>query len=390
MINQDFYIARLIAGYLSGEITPEEEQALSNWRKESPEHEALFHRICDENQLKQRAMQQALFHPEDAWGKVNRRIQRDSRRRIYIKMMRYAAMFLLPILLVGLSLRYITPPSPSQAPAREVQAILPGESKAILTLDDGQIVQLNKQETQTLKATDGTHIQIDSTLLNYQLAEQNQPVKAPIYNKVETPQGGEYTLCLSDGTKVHLNAMSSLRFPVSFGEGRRCVELQGEAFFEVSKNGYPFIVEVNGMQVEVLGTSFNISAYPDETYQTTLLDGSVKVATATGESCILTPHQQASVTPGNSSIEVCMVDADMYTSWTRGKIQFKDRRLEDIMKSLARWYDVKVIYADEKIKDIRFGAHVDRYAEIAPFVRLLEQTQKVRAKVDNKTITFYN
>lgn len=136
---------------------------------------------------------------------------------------------------------------------------------------------------------------------------------------METPRGGEYALLLSDGTKVHLNAMTSLRFPVTFDNGPRKVELEGEAYFEVCKTGQPFIVCTQGMQVEVLGTTFNISAYPQEEYQTTLVNGSVKVNTETGESCILKPSQQATISLGNSSIQIRMVDAGFYTSWIKGK-----------------------------------------------------------------------
>lgn len=390
MIQQDFNVAHLIAQYISGESTPEETDALRKWRQTSPAHEALFQKLCSEANAQRHTTQRRLFDPTSGWQEVNKRIRRENRRHLYIKAMSYAAILLVPVLFVGLSLKYLSPSLPTQAPMQYAQAIQPGESKAILTLDNGQTIQLDQQGSHQLEETDGTNIQIDSTRLNYQLAQTPHSQKAPVYNKVETPKGGEYVLRLSDGTQVHLNAMSSLRFPVSFEEGKRSVELEGEAFFEVSKNGHPFIVQVNGMQVEVLGTSFNISAYPNETYQTTLVNGSVKVATATGESCILAPHQQASVTPGTPNIEVCTVDADIYTSWIQGKIHFKDRRLEDIMKSLARWYDMEVIYTDEKIKDIRFGGNVDRYAEITPFVRLLEQTEKVHVKVNNKTITFYN
>ena len=239
-------------------------------------------------------------------------------------------------------------------------------------------------------ATEQARVHMDSTMLNYQVTSKTAPKNKPVYNKVETPRGGEYALLLSDGTKVHLNAMTSLRFPVTFDNGPRKVELEGEAYFEVCKTGQPFIVCTQGMQVEVLGTTFNISAYPQEEYQTTLVNGSVKVNTETGESCILKPSQQATISLGNSSIQIRMVDAGFYTSWIKGKIHFKDQRLEDIMKILSRWYDMEVIFANEKIKDLRFGCNVDRYSEITPFVRLLEETQKVHVKVNNKTITFYN
>lgn len=390
MIKQDFHIANLIARYISGEITVEETKELTNWRKESLTHEVLFQKICNENNFKQHIEQSRSFNSSSGWKEVEKRIRRDNNRNKYIKISGYAAIIMLPILFVSISMRLISPTPFSNKEILIAQPILPGESKAILTLDNGQTICIDKKASDKLEKIDDANIQIDSTMLNYQLAQRTTKEKKPEYNKVETPRGGEYALLLNDGTKVHLNAMSSLRFPVTFDEGARKVELEGEAYFEVSKTGQPFIVNINGMQVEVLGTTFNISAYPNEEYQTTLVSGSVKVNTATGESCVLKPSQQASVTPGSSSIQICKVDTEFYTSWVKGKIHFKDQRLEDIMKALSRWYDIDVVYANEKIKDIRFGCNVDRYSEITPFVKLLEKTEKVRVKINGKTITFYN
>ena len=164
----------------------------------------------------------------------------------------------------------------------------------------------------------------------------------------------------------------------------------GEAYFEVSKTGQPFIVNVNGMQVEVLGTTFNISAYPNEEYQTTLVNGSVRVSAEKGESLILKPSQQATIVSGGNSIQVRTVDTSFYTSWVKGKINFKDQRLEDIMKILSRWYDMNVVYENEKLKNIRFGCNLNRYEEITPFVKLLEKTEEVHVKIEGNTITFHN
>ena len=389
MIKQDFYIANLIARYLSGEITPEETTKLAAWRKESTAHETLFKKICDEENQKQRFRQSTAFSPSSGWKEVEKRIKRNNNRSRYIKIVSYAAVILLPVLFVGISMKFTSPVSLSDKQFI-AQSILPGESKAILTLDNGQTIHINKEAGSLLEKIDGTQVQMDSTMLNYQVAQKTDKESKPIFNKVETPRGGEYALLLSDGTKVHLNAMTSLRFPVTFDNGPRKVELEGEAYFEVSKTGQPFVVCTQGMQVEVLGTTFNISAYPQEEYQTTLVNGSVKVNAEAGESCILKPSQQATISPGNNNIQVRRVDAGFYTSWVKGKIHFKDQRLEDIMKTLSRWYDMEVIYTNEKIKDLRFGCNLDRYSEITPFVRLLEETQKVHVKVNNKTITFYN
>ena len=229
---------------------------------------------------------------------------------------------------------------------------------------------------------------MDSTALNYQQAPARTSEKLA-YNKVNVPRGGEYQLTLSDGSKVQLNSMSSIRFPVQFAQDCRLVELEGEAYFEVSKTGQPFIVQTKGMKIEVLGTTFNISAYANEEYQTTLVSGSVKVQTENGSNRILKPSEQACITPGSNQINVRNVDTAFYTSWIHGKINFKDQRLDGIMKTLARWYDMDVVYENEATKELRFGCYVNRYNEITPLVKLLEQTGRVTVTVEGKTIKIF-
>lgn len=355
MIKQDFYIANIIARHLSGEITPEESVQLESWRKEDSAHEALFQKICSKENLKKHVEKGVSFDVATGWLEVQKRIRKSNNRERMMKILRYAAAVLVPVFFVGITLKYTDYDHSSDKSVLITQPILPGAAKAILTLDNGETINLNKETADALRKIEGTHIQVDSTTLNYRLAQSTSARPKPVYNKVEIPRGGEYALVLSDGTKVHLNSMSSLRFPVAFTTGKREVELQGEAYFEVSKTGQPFIVNVNGMQVEVLGTTFNISAYPNEEYQTTLVNGSVRVSAEKGESLILKPSQQATIVSGGNSIRVRTVDTSFYTSWVKGKINFKDQRLEDIMKILSRWYDMNVVYENEGLKNIRFG-----------------------------------
>lgn len=389
MIKHDFAIARLIAAFLSGEITPEERTTLDAWREESETNEALFQKVCSEENYKRHAARRQDFDPATGWSEIEKRINGKKRRAFYLHIMRYAAIILLPVLIVTLSLNH-TPANQQQNDNHLLIAthILPGEAKAILTLDNGETLYLDKNSTDKKQVLSDTRIQVDSTTLNYRLAQKQAMQSAPIYNKVEIPCGGEYALVLNDGTKVRLNSLSSLRFPVVFGTGSREVELTGEAYFEVAKNGEPFIVHTNGMKIEVLGTIFNILAYPGEEYQTTLVSGSVKINSDKGESLILKPSQQAILSPESGNIEVRTVDVAFYTSWVKGKIYFKDQRLEDIMKTLSRWYDIDVKYANEEVKNKRFGCNVDRYGEITPFVELLEATKDVKISINHKTITF--
>jgi len=386
MINQHFYIARLIARYLSDEIEEEEQAELTRWRDESPENERLFQEICKEENIKQNMQKRQTFHAEDGWEGVQRKIQRHRFRHRILNICKYAAIFIFPVAIATVAI-YKSGNEPQPLSQVEEQ-IVPGGKKAVLILDNGEAIDLKSTSGVELKEKDGTVIQVDSTVLNYQQAPARTSEKLA-YNKVNVPRGGEYQLMLSDGSKVQLNSMSSIRFPVQFAQDCRLVELEGEAYFEVSKTGQPFIVQTKGMKIEVLGTTFNISAYANEEYQTTLVSGSVKVQTENGSNRILKPSEQACITPGSNQINVRNVDTAFYTSWIHGKINFKDQRLDDIMKTLARWYDMDVVYENEATKELRFGCYVNRYNEITPLVKLLEQTGRVTVTVEGKTIKIF-
>ena len=386
MINQHFYIARLIARYLSDEIGEEEQAELTRWRDESPENERLFQEICKEENIKQNMQKRQTFHAEDGWEGVQRKIQRHRFRHRILNICKYAAIFIFPVAIATVAI-YKSGNEPQPLSQVEEQ-IVPGGKKAVLILDNGEAIDLKSTSGVELKEKDGTVIQVDSTVLNYQQAPARTSEKLA-YNKVNVPRGGEYQLMLSDGSKVQLNSMSSIRFPVQFAQDCRLVELEGEAYFEVSKTGQSFIVQTKGMKIEVLGTTFNISAYANEEYQTTLVSGSVKVQTENGSNRILKPSEQACITPGSNQINVRNVDTAFYTSWIHGKINFKDQRLDDIMKTLARWYDMDVVYENEATKELRFGCYVNRYNEITPLVKLLEQTGRVTVTVEGKTIKIF-
>ena len=386
MINQHFYIARLIARYLSDEIGEEEQAELTRWRDESPENERLFQEICKEENIKQNMQKRQTFHAEDGWEGVQRKIQRHRFRHRILNICKYAAIFIFPVAIATVAI-YKSGNEPQPLSQVEEQ-IVPGGKKAVLILDNGEAIDLKSTSGVELKEKDGTVIQVDSTVLNYQQAPARTSEKLA-YNKVNVPRGGEYQLMLSDGSKVQLNSMSSIRFPVQFAQDCRLVELEGEAYFEVSKTGQPFIVQTKGMKIEVLGTTFNILAYANEEYQTTLVSGSVKVQTENGSNRILKPSEQACITPGSNQINVRNVDTAFYTSWIHGKINFKDQRLDDIMKTLARWYDMDVVYENEATKELRFGCYVNRYNEITPLVKLLEQTGRVTVTVEGKTIKIF-
>ena len=388
MIKQDFYIANLIARYLSEEITPEETIKLTAWREESTAHEILFKKICDEENQKQHFRKNTAFNPSSGWKEVEKRIKRNNNRSRYIKIVSYAAIILLPVLFVSISMKFTSPVSLSDKQFI-AQSILPGESQAILTLEDGQTIHINKETESLLEKIDGARVHMDSTMLNYQVTSKTAPKNKPVYNKVETPRGGEYALLLSDGTKVHLNAMTSLRFPVTFDNGPRKVEMEGEAYFDVVKDETrPFIVQTHLGEVTVLGTAFNINAYTDASVYTTLVHGKVQFSSSSIGTIILSPGEQAVVSANGS--EKRMVDLDEYVGWVDGRYVFNNRPLGEIMQTFERWYDIQVYYETPHLRDITYSGSLKRYGTINSFLDALELTGDLTYKISGRKVLIYD
>lgn len=269
---------------------------------------------------------------------------------------------------------------------KQVIDIAPGGNKAILTLADNTQIILDSVANGDL--TNQGNIKIIK--LDGQLAYNTtgNTIKV-LYNTITTPRGGQYQLILSDGSKIWLNAESSLRFPASFVGKERKVELNGEAYFEVTKNAsMPFKVDVAGKaEVEVLGTHFNINSYSDETtINTTLLDGSVKVtALATHNSQLIVPGQQAQL---NASGQIGMnpnADLEEVVAWKNEKFIFQYADIQSIMRQIERWYDVEVEYKGSVTKE-EFVGVISRNVKISEIVKMLEKTGAVNFEIEGKKV----
>lgn len=260
---------------------------------------------------------------------------------------------------------------------------IPGGNKAVLQLADGTEIFLDKAANGTLAQQGTTKILKLNGLLSYN-ANSNQT--EILYNIIATPRGGQYQLILADGTKVWLNAASSLRFPTAFAAKERTVELSGEGYFEVAKNNnMPFIVAVNNMQVRVLGTHFNIMAYGDEAaFATTLLEGSVQVTSGSAIR-FLKPGQQAQLNKTGELKLISDVDVEESTGWKNGMFHFNKASTEVVMRQLSRWYDVEVIY-EGKVPKKEFVGKVSRSANASEVLKILE-VSGVRFKNEGNKIT---
>jgi archaellum component FlaF (FlaF/FlaG flagellin family) len=220
--------------------------------------------------------------------------------------------------------------------------VKPGHNGAVLTLGNGNQIVLDSLHNGVIAVQNGAKIVLD----NDQVAYRSADVEKVSYNTMTTPNGRQYSLVLDDGTKVWLNAASSITYPTAFRGNDRRVQMTGEAYFEVAKDSKkPFRIEVNHTVVEVLGTHFNVNAYTDEsTVRTTLLEGSVRVEKGNRNSTIV-PGQQAEISDSSGKIDIVDdVDLEAVVAWKNGYFSFQNAGLTQIMREISRWYDVEVVY----------------------------------------------
>ena len=374
-------IARLFAKKLADGLDEEETQRLEQWLAESPRHAAEWERLRQEVAPGGRSVElqrEGARLVERRWREFRQRVM-GGRQRLWVRAMRYAA-----IVLVPLAAAYLWTMFHPAEPAMEAETpIVPGTFRAQLTLDDGRTVALDSAAFRSIGQLPEATVEVADRVLTYTRSDHAAPAEVK-YNTLEIPRGGEYALQLADGSRVWLNAETRLRYPVAFAGTVRRVELTGEAYFEVSKDATrPFIVRANGVDVRVLGTSFNVAAYGAEVV-TTLVEGRVAVE-AGSERVTLEPDRQA-VWDGER-MEVRQVDASNYGLWRKGIFYFEDRRLEEILDALARWYGVEVFYVNPETKDMRFTVEIKRYENIDAILRRIAQTERVHFGVSGRTVT---
>ena len=265
------------------------------------------------------------------------------------------------------------------------QDVMPGGNKAVLTLSDGSTIVLDSAHNGSLAQQGNANVikERDGQLLYKQGEGPNEKTLA--YNTLATPRGGQYQLVLPDGSKVWLNAASSIRYPVAFTGNSREVELEGEGYFEIAKNAArPFHVKTKTQDVEVLGTHFNVNAYDDEVaVKTTLLEGSVKVKA--DNSVVIKPGEQAVLSRDHSPLTIDhSPDIDQVMSWKNGQFYFSNTDIESIMRQMARWYDVQVEYKVHPAD--KYTVSLSRNVPVSKLLSFLELSGGVKFKVEGKKV----
>ena len=260
--------------------------------------------------------------------------------------------------------------------------VAPGRDGAILTLADGSSIVLDSAQNGALAIQGSTEIIKKDGQIVYNKIDNPSEIT---YNTISTPNGRQYNLLLADGSKVWLNATSSITFPTSFSGSERKVTVTGEVYFEVAHNSkMPFIVQKGDMSVAVLGTHFNINAYDDEqTMNVTLLEGSVKVMDRNTQN-IIKPGQQARVSREGAMSVASDVDTEEVMAWKNEIFKFKSTDIGILMRQLSRWYDVEVVY-NKKVDD-RFFVEIPRNTNLSDILKALELTGRVRFEIEGKKI----
>lgn len=383
-------IIELIDKYQDGKASREEIQQLNEWYHSFNDSEAELLTEKTEDQLISgiRARLMTSIHEAPVHALPN------PRRKWY-----YAAAAVLLLFISAGIFRLLNPGMNRQvqsASAMTAESVVtdlaPGGNRAILHLADGSAIILDSAANGMLSLQGNIKVEkLSNGLLAYtiggkQLTEQD----AAFYNTITTPRGGQYQVTLSDGTKVWLNAASSIRFPVLFAGSERKVEIIGEAYFEVAKNvAKPFKVKTVTSEVEVLGTHFNVNAYEDESaVKTTLLEGMVKVSVpqAAGKQTarFLQPGQQSGVTNDGRISVLNNADTEEAVAWKNGRFQFRSADLKSILRQISRWYDVDVVYKGNV--DLHFTGQLTRDDYVSKVFEKLALTGEVHFKIDGKKI----
>lgn len=395
-MDQHFYIIECIHRKLTGEISTEEERMLSEWLAEKPENEEIFRKISDEQELAKKLKQYDSFNRDKVWSNIDAQLFTDNKvRSLRQNVLKYAAAILIPILAAGTYWIYynLSETDTGNLAENNEITIQAGTQKASLVLADGSVVDLSAENISSDIAENGAIINLKPQSLEYTEISDSGSIRPLAYNTLNTPKGGEYRVRLADGTEVWLNAGSSLKFPVAFTDSTRQVFLEGEAYFDVSHTGKPFIVTSQEMDIRVLGTEFNVTAYSDdENILTTLVEGKVRIEGSSTspkqiQSVVLNPNQQAVLQTSNNSVSVKQVDTDVYTAWMKGKFSFQNETLENVMKKLARWYNFEYNFTNTESKQYHYTGRIGRHENIEDLLEMLELTTNVKFNINKNTIT---
>ncbi len=372
--NKD-YIRELAEKWISGTISEEEKTYFENWYGSFNDEEVRLPsgKYTDEESLRKAI----LYRIYKKTGKATPRV------RLFYRIAAAASVIIL-LTISGYFFFREKNSSPPLVDQQQFHDIAPGGNKAILTLSNGSKVVLDSMHKgQLISQGNSKIIKVNNGLLAYHTKAPCTKSPKIAYNTLTVPSGGQFRLVLPDGTKVWLNATSSIRFPTAFTGKKRVVEITGEAYFEVASDvGMPFKVKTGSTEISVLGTHFNVDAYKNESaIKVTLLEGSVRVSQLiTHHSQVIKPGEQAQVNKRGEIALIKPADVTQAIAWKEGLFEF-DGSIQEIMREIARWYNVEVVYQGG-VTDKAFGGTISRYKKVSKVLNMLALTGSIHFKVE--------
>lgn len=380
------YWANLIAKEQLGSIGASEAAELAEWVDVDLQHQRLYERLKLREYAKDILRRQEI-DIEAGLRKYYSRYPKQRNRRIF----RWTSVAAAVVILLSCGLLFF---NREESAKKEVADIYPGTAKAELILSDGSVRQLEEVGKEEIRLGEvvihntGTQLEYISKMAT--LSEGQKPVLT--YNELRIPVGGEYQLLMADGTKVWLNSQSRLRFPEKFIGKERCVYLEGEAYFEVAHDSMrPFCVRTKeDINIQVLGTSFNLRAYEDEgTVETVLERGSVRMSGTQGN-MVLEPGVRVVYDQKDGKMSQTRVDTELYTSWREGRYVFQEETVDNILHKLSRWYGMTVFFNNEQAKNVMFSGNIRKYDTIKKILEAMEISGGVRFELKGNIIVVYS
>ncbi|WEK38258.1 MAG: DUF4974 domain-containing protein [Candidatus Pseudobacter hemicellulosilyticus] len=411
MLTSSSVIAALILKYFNGELLPLESEKLSNWRQQNDQNEALFQELIHPNSLFQLSKHKEELQ-ERLWNRINYSLERGQEEgqnpsifsyKVWFLALKVAAVF---ILLAGAFWLYF-----DRLPGKDGKSIVSptivyGDTISlravpILTLANGDRIPLGDTSEGLIAAESDFQVFRKNGLVRYQNLNPDKDRVPNEFNTVSTPAGSQYRLLLSDGSQVWLNANSSIKIPPSFGADNRSVQITGEVFFQIdAKRDKPFYVDIvekgdlPAIRVKVLGTSFNVKAYAEESViRTTLITGALEVYSTANRSLsekriVIKPDQQAIIyTSGKVKVEEIGTHAAV--AWKEGVFQFREAPVAEIMNEISRWYNVEIIYKGN-IPDLLVTGDASRKIELDKLLNIIALSGVNCALRDHKVIVYGN
>lgn len=380
-----FEISDLIAEYLGGELSPTQEARLDEWLNEDENNQKLFDSICSKATVNSKLK---TYQKNDSYSAYLRFVakRRALKARVVIRMFGAAAA-VIGLLFVGWQLQ--------QKPVDAVQM-------ADVEIEETTKARAIAPDKPLLKKYTGEEFVIDSSgyIAENEIAfdefgeqAQSKMQLETVFNEMIVPSKCDFYFIMNDGTKVWMNANSSVRYPVSFAQNERTIHVSGEVYLEVSKDSKrPFYVEMDGMRVAVLGTSFNVRSYADENTQSvTLVEGKVK-ATVQSRDYSLMPGKQLtskSDLSGTAGVKITNVDVNDITAWTRGYYVFKKSKLSEVAATLKNWYDIDIVFNTLNSREIEFTGVINKNESLDFFVKRLTDVSSVRCIIKENKLFIY-